>query len=533
MRGWAKAALGAAPWAAEVYQRTRHNGAVPPGGYRSDRLASALPRWASAIKRAAAPSGRRALVMSYLSWWLEHSSAVSILLASQGHAVDLAFLPYRTWKEASAPFDAHRQAAYLRSVLDAGRPWFRPIDLLRVAPRRLPVELQQVIDRQSLLDVQYTQQREAVNLDAPPDSDLYRLRRERNVRAAAAVLRLLTAGDYSVVIVPNGSILEFAAVYHAARSVGIPVVTYEFGEQRERMWLARDTQVMRQDTSGVWAARGSVPLTEAESGRVQDLYRARRGGESWGNFARQWQAGVSQGAAATRQVLGLDSSTPLVLLCTNVVGDSLALDRQIFTEGMSDWLARTVQHFASRPDVQVVVRVHPGELLGAGQPSVEIVRQSLPDLGGRVVVVPPDSKINTYDLMELSHIGVVYTSTVGMELAMTGVPVIVAGDTHYRGKGFTDDPATWQQYVECLDRRVAESPGRRLPGAQIDLAWRYAYRFFFEYPMAYPWHLIGFWDDMAARPLEGVVRSKLSPDLGATVEALMAISSPSVVGASA
>jgi hypothetical protein len=35
---------------------------------------------------------------------------------------------------------------------------------------------------------------------------------------------------------------------------------------------------------------------------------------------------------------------------------------------------------------------------------------------------------------------------------------------------------------------------------QIELAWRYAYRFFFEYPFAFPG--IALWSDMAAQPLE-------------------------------
>ena len=36
---------------------------------------------------------------------------------------------------------------------------------------------------------------------------------------------------------------------------------------------------------------------------------------------------------------------------------------------------------------------------------------------------------------------------------------------------------------------------------------RYAYRFFFEYPFSFPWHLIGFWDDVEARPVEQVMAS--------------------------
>jgi capsule polysaccharide export protein KpsC/LpsZ len=56
-------------------------------------------------------------------------------------------------------------------------------------------------------------------------------------------------------------------------------------------------------------------------------------------------------------------------------------------------------------------------------------------------VIRPTEKINTYDLMEIAGLGLAYTTTVGMEMAMRGVPVILAGQTHYRGRGFTHDPA--------------------------------------------------------------------------------------------
>jgi hypothetical protein len=323
-----------------------------------------------------------------------------------------------------------------------------------------------------------------------------------------------------VVIIPNGSLLEFGAVYQTARYLGLPAVTFDFGEQRERLWLAQNAEAMRLDMSALWDLRGGLPLGEAELGAMERLYQARRGGKPWANFRRQWQAGESQGAQAARKQLGLDPQRPVALLATNVVGDSLALGRQIFTRGMADWLSYTVRYFAERPQAQLVVRVHPGELLGAGHPSVEIVRSTLPQLPEHVILIPPDSPVNTYDLIEVAHLGLVYTTTVGMEMAMSGLPVIVSGRTHYRGKGFTHDPETIDGYRQALDHLLAQPPGARLEPWQVDLAMRYAYRFFFEYPFPFPWHLLQFWEDMAARPLEHVLTPEGRERYGETLEAL-------------
>jgi hypothetical protein len=100
------------------------------------------------------------------------------------------------------------------------------------------------------------------------------------------------------------------------------------------------------------------------------------------------------------------------------------------------------------------------------------------------------------------------------------VPAIVCGATHYRGKGFTDDPGSLGEYLDLLTRRLQEPLGRHLPENQIELAWRYAYRFFFEYPFAFPWHLLSFWEDMAAQPLETLAASELAPEYRRTLRAL-------------
>ena len=53
---------------------------------------------------------------------------------------------------------------------------------------------------------------------------------------------------------------------------------------------------------------------------------------------------------------------------------------------------------------------------------------------------------SSYVFMDEADLGLVYTSTVGLELAARGVPVVVAAATHYRGRGFTVDPVNPDEY---------------------------------------------------------------------------------------
>ncbi len=485
------------PLTAEAYWLLRQRG-QPTGGVNLEALRRQLPRWQAEAKSSppAQTPGKRILVFTMLNYWTTHTALLSMALAALGHQVTLAYLPYARWQTPLSRFDLRRQGAYTRSVLRAAEPTLQVVSFLEAPQVPLPDVLNSALETLTVQDVQYTLQVEEID----PQSDLYRLRWARNLHAARAAWVHLGHTRPDVVIVPNGSILEFGALYQVARYLGIDAVTYEFGEQRDRIWFAKNAQVMRQETDALWQALGDTPLDETETQRVRALFTARRKGSLWENFARRWQGVPSEGGEQARATLGLDAR-PMVLLAANVIGDSLTLGRQVFSQSMTEWLQRTVQAFVNRPQVQLVVRIHPGEKYTQGPSVADVVHEVLPELPEHIHLVAAEDPVNTYDLVQIADLGLVYTTTVGMEMAMSGVPVIVAGYTHYRGRGFTYDPQSWEAYFATLED-ILERPHDFGPSReQVDLAWRYAYRFFFDYPMPFPWHLVHFKKDVEAWPL--------------------------------
>jgi hypothetical protein len=349
-------------------------------------------------------------------------------------------------------------------------------------------------------DVQYSLLRE----DVDPDSELYQMRLQRDQRHARVMLKWLQDQRPDVVIVPNGSMLEFGITFKVAQYLGIPVMSYEFGEQSERLWLAQNSDVMRQETKDLWDARRNIPLTKDEWAQAKEMFASRQGGGLWQNFARRWQGTPSQGGEVVRTALGLDAR-PIVLLPTNVLGDSLTLGRHIFSESMTEWLERTIGYFSQRKDVQFVIRVHPGEQIGWGPSVYDILSEKFPELPENIHLLPADAEVNTYDLVNTADVGLVFTTTVGMEMAMSGLPVIVTGQTHYRDKGFTLDVDSWNSYFKILDACLQDPVKYRPSREQVETAWTYAYRFFFEYPQPFPWHVQHVWKDAEKWPLDRVL----------------------------
>jgi hypothetical protein len=135
----------------------------------------------------------------------------------------------------------------------------------------------------------------------------------------------------------------------------------------------------------------------------------------------------------------------------------------------------------------------------------DIIKDVIPVLPEHIHIIEPGEKVNTYDIVEIATLGLVFTTTVGLEMAMSGKPVIVAGDTHYRDRGFTFDPDSWVNYYKTLGRILQRPQDQWMTDEQIELAWRYAYTFFFEYPVPYPWHLVGLWSDYKEKSLNDVL----------------------------
>jgi len=351
--------LGELPLAAELDYALRQKSRARKDHFNLHRLEKSLPALAKVAAPFAqdAPRGKKILFFATLHYWIEQSAVVSLALAGLGHNVTLLTLPYSEWHKKMDKMTQRQRVLHTRDALAALAPLVEHASFLDLRPASdLPASLQADVEEVSRWDAQYTLMREEVDLADASDRALYDLRLERNGFAARAALAYMQANRPDVVLIPNGLILEMGIVFRVARRLDIPAVTYEFNDQREQIWLAQNSSIMQQDTDYLVEARCHLPMTDAMYERLADLENARRGARVWGKSKRLWQYVSSQGADETRKTLGLDDR-PVVMLAANVLGDSLTLGRDIFAASMTEWITKTVQFFAARPDVQLVIRI--------------------------------------------------------------------------------------------------------------------------------------------------------------------------------
>ncbi len=516
-RALVKEVLGELPMTAEMYWFLRHRDGKAFNRFNLDALKANLPEMLAQVApySAAAQPGKKLFFFASMHIWINHAVVTSLVLRGMGHPVVLGYLPYSDFTRPVTKFDLRRNGLYARNVLRQAEPLLKSLSLLEVDPvRELPPDLHEAVMQITTFDTRYILQREEVR----GDEAVFLLRRERNLDAARRALAYFQRERPETVIVPNGMILEYGAVYETARHLGIPVVTYEFGEQDQRIWIGQDRWVIHHRTEEMWAARKERKLSQEQRAWLETFLTGRQRSSTGSQFAHLWQKADRAGGARVRAALGLDER-PVLLLPTNVLGDSATLGLTVFSRSMTEWLEKVLPVLAARSEVQVVIRIHPGETLTVGPSVMEIVERVLPERPAHIHLVGALEKINTYDLMEITDLALVYTTTAGLEMALRGIPVLVSGRAHYRGKDFTLDADSWEAYFQALDRAVRSAPARLTPD-QVEHAWNYAYTFFAEYPQPFPWHLEKLGSSLEERPLSDVLSPAGRERYGSTFQQL-------------
>jgi hypothetical protein len=532
-----KDALGATPFTVETLCWLRqHTRRLPESASNYSPISSEVAAtWREEATRSMRhrrdlPS-RRILVFTMGQWAMPHDVALAVVLAGLGHKVDLAILPYADGHLVRSAFDVRRQRYYLLSALRELCPLIKTYDLSTTAKTKnvsLPGSLLKSLHEISYRDTQWIRRRDTFQVEThDQDSQLFQLRLHKNTECASALWSFLRQNAYDVIFTHNGKLLEFGAVFETSRFLELPAVTQEFGEQQGRCWVGQGSPALDfEEISDLWKEHGQKPLLPDQWKVVKDWHHARRSAQQWSTFTHVYQRSPSKGVETVKAQLGLTLNKPVVLLCSNVAWDSKVLGRQIFTDGISDWIRRTVRYFAQRNDCTLVVRIHPDEIRwGTAQPIEQSVKEAVPSLPDHIKLVAPGSDINTYDLIDIAHMGLVYTSTSGLDMVLAGVPVICSGRVHYRGKGFTIDPQNLEGYFEAIDVVLGTAKEQNLTTHQVELARLYTYLFHFELPKPFPWVQRSFWQDITTWPISRVLSPEGLEIYGPTLTLIAGLSS--------
>lgn len=287
----------------------------------------------------------------------------------------------------------------------------------------------------------------------------------------------LTKND--LVIICNGRFFWYRIAYEMAVQRGLKVITYDdFGSigGTGKLWMFSGSRpIAFLDLSESWENWKHIPLTKPEEKYLNNTF------VNYNKTNPMYYQDIEENWDVICSYLNLSTNVEFDTIYTNLMWDSTAIDQDVAYSGMIDWVFKTVELYISNGKT-LLIRVHPVEDPNKmGYPVEQKVYDELiqryPNLPLNIKIIPFESSISSYTLLEKSRLNIVYTSTLGLEGALRGIPMVVAGKAPYRGKGFTIDVESLEHYTSLIN---GDSKPTNLTKEQNELAQRYAFLYLYR-----------------------------------------------------
>lgn len=304
------------------------------------------------------------------------------------------------------------------------------------------------------------------------------------VRMAAATEVLLDEYRPDTLVLLNGRFFGHWAAVELARRRGLRFVAHERGLRADTVRFAEGRRIHELAAlRELWERWRDVPLDRAEIEEVTGILDERRRGE---NHSRLSFSPPAQEPEQVRAALGLDGRP--VCAVFNSSDDEVAAfpeRRAGAFPDAADFLPAVLDLAAATPELQFVIRIHPNiqkEKAGTNRDALHHALEIRNRAPANTRVVLPREPFSSYTLVDLAQVGIVYSSTIGLEMAAAGKPVLCAAQATYSHAGCVQPIEAPEQLGPGLQAALAQGAS----AATARRALRWAYRYFRECCIPFP-----------------------------------------------
>lgn len=254
----------------------------------------------------------------------------------------------------------------------------------------------------------------------------------------------LCAKAYDLVYVFNGRTAVTRAVVRACEAESVPYITHDRGCDFRHFEIFENR--LPHDLNGTKMsirARWQEAAEPERSCLGEKFFQERRLGvkQSWISYIRNQRQGklpAGWSEKNTNIVVFVSSEDELV-----AIGEEWS--NPIY-RSQADGMKQILQALAGDGRYHFYIRMHPNQ---AGNKSAA-VRELYSLSAENVTVVPPDSPVCSYALLDRAEKVLSFGSTVGIEAAFWGRVSIVAGRSAFEGLGSTYEPSTHDEVVRLI-----------------------------------------------------------------------------------
>ena len=291
---------------------------------------------------------------------------------------------------------------------------------------------------------------------------------------------IIEAGTTDLFLFSHGIYCTWEPVLTVCQKAGIDFVCYDRGKTKETININWNQPAPDWSFDSAWSENKSRALTDKEASSVAS-YLKERELQKGDVYSYNFQ-GRDVDIDVVRELLVIPRGTKVLTFFTNLVWDAANIGRDDAFHTFVEAISYASERYKNRSDVFILIRTHPAEIVrGTNQK----YRNLVANINANVRVIDESMHLNSFTILDLTDIAITHTSTVGLEMAMTGKPSIVLGKTHYKGKGFTLDPTTPVEFGNILDELLGHE-NKVTSESKKALASKYFYMMMFLYQKRVP-----------------------------------------------
>lgn len=280
------------------------------------------------------------------------------------------------------------------------------------------------------------------------------------------------------VLTSHGYYPVWGSIFYTCRSLGIDVDTFDEGEIKGAIRLLHNKPGSPINFDEEWELWKDPPLNSQQKKKLREYFYHKDYDPQ--GYIRYHSKGDSQQTDMLMNQIESTRREKTICIYTNVMWDAITSGMNRIYPSMMDWIYDTLAFLMDKQNLQVIIRIHPGEIRKperAVQRVADFVEEHFGRLPDHFMLIDAHDKFLTSRLYSLNALHLVYYTTVGLELALRGELVVASGNTSYSKKGFTLDPESTSEYKSLiqlyLNNELFYKPN-------VEIAERFAFFYYFQ-----------------------------------------------------